>query len=157
MNKKGEGEKVLAVWWILVIVIITIGIVSGVLSVFGRPIDIREAEADILRDKVVDCLVEDGKLNSAKYQNLISGDLDSLLSVCKIDLRDKTEKYEGTEQYALQINKKDFGKVSFFQTCDLDEDVFPRCSEITIYVLDGGKGKFLTIKSAVNKKEKNVK
>ena len=60
-NKRGEGEKLVSIYWFVILIIITLGVVAGTLKVFGEDIDIREAEASLLKDKVVDCLIEKGK------------------------------------------------------------------------------------------------
>ena len=56
-SKKG-GEKVFSIWWFFVLVIVGLGIVSGVIIFFSSAVDIREAEAEILSDKIAECIVK---------------------------------------------------------------------------------------------------
>lgn len=154
MNKKSEGEKVMYIYWFLIIIIISIAVVSAVVHVFGSAIDIREAEASLLKDKAIDCLVNKGELISGNYNALKSGDDSSLLQTCKISLADNTGSYKDSKQYGLKINDKEFGDNGLFDFCGIENsDV--RCDEAVIYVLDFGSEKFLSIKSVVRKKEKN--
>ena len=61
INKKA-GERVLSIYLFIIYIIVAVGIVSGVLLFFSSSLDIRKAEAEILGDKVIDCLVEQGGL-----------------------------------------------------------------------------------------------
>jgi len=159
-NKKAD-ERVLSVYWFVILVIIAVGVVSGVIHVFGANLDIREAEAGLLRDRIVDCLVHQGNLKSEVYNSLESANDESLLQICNIDINDKTAKYKDAEQqYAIKIDFKEFGNQAFFVACDPKKENVPKCIETTIYVLEEGEkieGGFLTIKTAVAKIEKNVK
>lgn len=163
-GKKGD-EKLLSIYWFVILIIITIGIVAGVLHVFGSNVDVRMAEAGLLRDKIVECLVDKGEL----VRNLPDS-----LKECKIDLNDNTEKYKDREQYAVKLELYDenlnfleerkFGNTAFFAVACYDcyeranefNEKAPRGEDVTLYVLDKGKGRFLVIKTAVDKYEKNI-
>ena len=61
-NKKG-GEKLLSVWWIFVLVVIGGAIIIGVLIYYNADINIKEFEADVLAERIVRCLVNNGYLS----------------------------------------------------------------------------------------------
>lgn len=61
MNKKG-AEKVLSVYWFIILLIVTGAIVYMVYSFYGTPYNIREIEKSILMNSVADCLVQKGYL-----------------------------------------------------------------------------------------------
>ena len=60
LNKK--GEKLLSIWWFFVIAVAATGITVGVLVYYSASIDMREAEAELLSEKIFDCVIEDGFL-----------------------------------------------------------------------------------------------
>ncbi len=63
LNKKG-GEKLLSIWWFLVLIIIAAGIVIGTLVFYSSDVDIRAVEADVLSNRIVNCFIERGHLNT---------------------------------------------------------------------------------------------
>lgn len=71
MNKKG-GEKILSVWWFFSLAIIGAGIVVGVLMFYSGDIDVREIEADILAEKILNCINQQGYL----HENFLHKDFD---------------------------------------------------------------------------------
>jgi len=81
MNKKA-GEKVLSIYLFIIYIIVSIGIVSGVLTFYG-PLDVRGVESGILTDKVIDCLVEQGELKEFNLEN------------CGFDFKDNSQIYNG--------------------------------------------------------------
>ena len=56
MNKKGVGESLMFFIFILIMIIVSVGIVSGFYIFFGQGYDFREAEAEILANKFISCL-----------------------------------------------------------------------------------------------------
>ena len=145
MNKKA-GQRILIFYWIIIMIIILIGIVSGVLHIFGSNIDVRRAEAGLLRDNLVSCLIEQGKLKTEIYES------ENLLEKCKIKIND---------EYAIKLKlknekEKKFGKESLFIGCDNLDNKFPRCIQTTIYILKQDKSAYLEITTVVDKNEKNI-
>jgi len=63
INSRG-GERVLSIYWFLIFLVVAIAVVSGVYIFFSKPIDVREAEAGILNDKLINCFIENGKLKN---------------------------------------------------------------------------------------------
>ena len=61
-NKKG-AEKILAVYWFAILVLVSAGVFSMVFS-FQAPYDVRELEASVLTGQVADCLSNQGILDS---------------------------------------------------------------------------------------------
>ena len=144
MNKKA-GQRVLIFYWVIIMIIVLIGIVSGVLHVFSGNIDIRRAEAGLLRDRIVSCLIDKGKFKTEIYES------EDLLNKCKIKI---------SEEHAVQLEidgqKKIFGNENLLETCENSEKNFPRCIKTTIYVLKQNEQAYLKITTAVDKNEKNL-
>ncbi|MFA4953184.1 MAG: hypothetical protein WC584_03105 [Candidatus Pacearchaeota archaeon] len=61
MNKRG-GEKLLSVWWFFVLTVVGVGIVVSVLMFYSAEEDTRSLESEILYNKIVDCVVDNGVL-----------------------------------------------------------------------------------------------
>ena len=61
-NKKG-GEKLLSVWWFFVLTIVGVGIVVSVLMFYSAEEDTRSLESEILYNKIIDCIVDNGFLS----------------------------------------------------------------------------------------------
>ena len=148
MNKKAD-ERVLSIYLFIIYTIVAVGIVSGVL-LFYNPLDVRELEAGILSNKVIDCLVEQGFLDES------IGVLDKdfkLLEKCGFDFIDNSEIY-GDIQYGVKVKLSDFesgeplgeeiraGNQDFFEYCDAEGKKIPKCDKRALYVLNkegGGK------------------
>jgi hypothetical protein len=175
MKNKKADERLLSIYLFIIYTIVSIGVVSGVVLFHGSALDVREVEAGILNDKIIDCLVEEGEL--------INEVLDSEFDVsefCKIKPADNSVAYSGEEQIGVRIRLFDFescvkledevktsctndlmedieiGRTDFFGFCDLEGDKIPKCSEKNVYVLNDGERIVLNVLSAVRKVEKNV-
>ncbi|MDP3026935.1 MAG: hypothetical protein Q8N63_04450 [Nanoarchaeota archaeon] len=156
-NKKG-GERILSIYLFIIYIIVSIGIVSGVIIFYGQPLDVGNLEAEILTDSVINCLVEQGGLKEG-----VLDDSYDLLKDCKFDFRDNTRKYEGDERYAVKVELYDFntnelkktlpiaGDADFLSYCSSEGDKIPRCNEKQVYVLYGQTKFLLKITSAVGK------
>ncbi len=59
MNKIG-GERVLSIYWFIMFVIVAVGLISGIVVFFSNPLDIRQAEGNILVDQVMGCFSNNG-------------------------------------------------------------------------------------------------
>lgn len=67
--KKAE-TKLLAIWWFLVLIIITLGIVMGTSFFTANKLDVREAEAGILIEKVANCVIVNGMVNEKAINSI---------------------------------------------------------------------------------------
>ncbi len=156
-NKKA-GERILSIYLFIIYIIVGVGIVSGVIVFKGSDLDVREIEAGVLSDKVIDCLVEQGKLRT---------DFDSsfdLIRECNFNFKDNTEKYQGEERYGVKVEAFDFnsgvlkqeikaGKTDFLVLCDSEGEKIPKCNIKELYVLKGEEKILLKINSVVGKIE----
>jgi len=62
LNKKADS-KILSIWWFLILIIIATGIVIGVMIFFSSNLDVKSNEADIMANKILDCLIKNGYIN----------------------------------------------------------------------------------------------
>ncbi|HIH52420.1 MAG TPA: hypothetical protein HA284_02695 [Nanoarchaeota archaeon] len=61
INKK--GDKLISVYWFAILVIVAVGIVLMVNTFYGENYDVRSQEAEILAQKVADCIYFGGEFN----------------------------------------------------------------------------------------------
>ena len=80
LKNKKAGEKLLSIWWLFIIAMVGIGIVFGVSMFYSAEIDVRKVEAEILSDKISDCLFEQGIL----IDSLLESDFD-IFQECKLN------------------------------------------------------------------------
>lgn len=148
MNKKAD-ERILSIYLFIIYIVVSIGIVSGVLLVQGSGLDVRKVEAGILADKIIDCLVDQGNLNTA----VLSEDFD-LLSFCGVEFRSDDEEY-GVNIVIEDIEKK-YGRDDYLEFCNLKGTKIPKCETREVYVLNKGVGMVLKVEGVVGKINKNT-
>ncbi len=160
MNKKGD-ERVLSLYWFVMFVIISIGVVSGVYLFFSNQIDVRGAEASILGDRIVGCLVQNGILNEKLLEEMNS---DNFEEKCRLILKDDSlEAYKDKSQFYIEVNAdgKEFavGDGSFKAFCGQEESKrnIPICvDKILIILNEDNEFKEFNILVAVRKVEQNA-
>ncbi len=145
--KNKKGAEYLSVWWIFVLVIISVGIVIGISANNSADIDTKKLESDILITRLVSCVVENGELK----QEFLQDDFD-IFQKCKIseEVINKSGKYYlGYEiKNNGEVVKEDFfGVKSFEVQCKLEDESeaegYPGCVEKKIYVLNKEKEKLI--------------
>jgi hypothetical protein len=63
-NKKGS-DKVLSIYWFVILFIVSTGIFGMVYVYYHAPFNVRGAEGDIMANKIVECISQQGKTSSA--------------------------------------------------------------------------------------------
>lgn len=70
INKRGEvGDQVMLIIFIFLLVLISVGVVSGVLIFFGSEYDFRQVGAEVLNYNIRNCLDKEG-IDSSFFSNL---------------------------------------------------------------------------------------
>ena len=62
MNKYA-GEKILSIWWFFALAVIGGGIVIGVWTFYSADININQVQAEILGERIYNCILEKDSLN----------------------------------------------------------------------------------------------
>ena len=57
----------MSIYWFAILIIVAGAVVAMVSLFYGTPYDVRDAEANIMINKVVNCLSEKGKLNQELF------------------------------------------------------------------------------------------
>jgi len=92
-NKKG-AEKYLSIWWFFCLGIVLVGIVIA-LSRFTLAHDVSGVDANNLADRVLDCVIKNGKLI---FETSELSDQD-ILSLCRIEFRKGRDYFLSLELY----------------------------------------------------------
>lgn len=164
--KNKKGDKIISVYWFAILFIVAAAIVYMVISFYGEPYDIREAEAYALTNKVAGCLSNAGYLEE---RALSAGFKENFIEECNLDFETE-DVYSWKEhgQYYVEINFYDFstnqsiseikkGNEALKMNCGLKGKTFPVCLERSFYTLDREKNQYqINVLSIVRKTEKNV-
>jgi hypothetical protein len=172
-NKKG-GDKIISVYWFAILFIVAAAVVYMVSSFYGAPYDVREAEADILIDKVADCISEGGYLKNNVLSEGFSG---NFMGICSLNF--ETEDYRDWKtvgQYYVELEIFEFNTTSLVLSlqegnselkdfCELKGESLPVCLERSFYLVDNlGNGQTgtqsqyqINVLSVVRKTEKNTR
>ena len=168
-NRKG-ADKVLSMYWFAILILVAGGVVAMVTTFQSYPYDVREVEANLLSDKVVDCISSQGILNQDLFseEGFDENFVNNFLDICGINLNSNYEE----EQYYFEINfynltsldKSLFeiykGNANFKADCEIEEDYkrFATCVEKRFYSVDELNKQYLVdVLSIVAKVDKNVK
>jgi len=161
INSKRGAEKVMSVYWFLILALVAAGVFIMVYNFYNYPYDIREIESNIMTNQIANCISTGGKLNEVVSDSNFSNDF---LEVCNLNL--ETDEWED-EQYYLEVNiegltKIVYGNLNLVSSCgvekEIEEENLAKCSERIFYAIDGGGNDILIkVLSIVRKTEKNVR
>jgi len=173
MNKKADG-KIISIYWFIILVVVAGGVFLMVSLYYSSPYDVRDIEADLLSEKIANCISYQGDLNS----NLISDAgifkeafIDHFLDECDININpvgqwEKPQyyfevnfyKFEDSRAIILNISE---GDINFKSDCEIKDKKYENlvvCSKKEFYTRGFGENVYLIkILSVVRKTEQNVK
>jgi len=149
-SKRGD-ERVLGFYWMIIFVLIAVAIVAATISFYSFPLDVRQGEARILGDKIIDCMSEQGKL--------VDG-INDLEKDCNLNFED--ERYDKNQFYVSVEGYEPFDEddsQDFLAYClEKPSANIPVCYETKFFVLDGEDNiVLLYITVAIRKIEQNAK
>jgi len=104
MDKRGT-DKILSLYWFAILVIIAGGVAGMVYFFYDSPYDVREIEANLMIDRIADCLSSQGRINSEIIQNgnFDSNFKESFLEKCHLNLNvEDAYGWKELEQYYLK-------------------------------------------------------
>ncbi len=146
LKSKVGGEKLLSLWWFFVLVVVGSGIVIGVLIYYNSEIDTRAVESEILAEKIVSCLVNQGEIN----ENFLNNEEFDIFQECGLDknILDSDIFYFNVSLYDFSGKSRRngiyFGLRDFETQCKLEKstksllkssEYYPKCSEKQAYAL----------------------
>ena len=173
LNKQG-GEKIISVYWFVILFIVAAAIVYATSVFYGGPYDVRELEVNILTNKIAGCFSEEGYLNEGFFidDSLNQEFQNNFLEKCNLNF-DTENVYDWNKQgqYYAEVKIHDFylgdkgdqlteisaGNINLKKDCFLEGKGFPVCLERSFYVIDKENNQYeINILSVVRKIEKNV-
>lgn len=183
INDRNAGERLLSIYWFFILMIVGIGIVIGVFIIYSTKLDVRGLESEFLSDRILECLVDNGKLNNEIFDDharLGKQEFEEYLeSICRLNLDDiESEQYyvfvgvydydsckEGDCEKIMERDGKrlelETGNRAYRAFCEMQKEEgkkgSPYCFERMVYVFENNKPGFLKILAGVGKLEKNVK
>jgi hypothetical protein len=178
MNKKGT-DKMLSMYWFVVLTLIAGGIFAMVYSFYGAPYDVRNIESRIFAEKISDCISRNGIIDSeffveGKFNQSMDGNFSNK---CNFNFKVEDEYGEKNEiQYFYEVefytlenteNPKfslHDGNSNWKADCFIKKEndknyvKLVKCTERRFYALnEEGSQYLIKILSVIGKSEKNVK
>lgn len=173
LERNKKGDKLISVYWFIVLVIIATGIVLMVNVFYKSPYDIRELEAEILAQKVADCVYFGGEIDKRLIAptGVFREDFrDNFLKSCSLNFSLNNEFLR--PQYYVEVNfttnerkpKTVFslsgGNKNWISDCPIEVDEKSKlvvCSKKEFFVVDSsGKIYVVNVLSIVGKGDQNV-
>lgn len=165
MDKKGS-DKIISVYWFVILFLVAAGVVYMVSAFYGSPRDVRDLEANLLADKIADCFSQQGFLGQDVFTEEFQNDF---LSKCGITFNTEDEFGWKNDQFYVEAKVIDLSsnsQVALIQSgnfnlkdfCNDKGNNSPICIEKSVYSLDSAKKQYrVKILSIVRKTEKNAK
>jgi len=140
MKFKDKNAKVLSIWWFFVLAVIGGGVVLGVLIYNSVEIEVKQIESDILAERILDCVLDEGFLRE-DFKTF------DVFSECGIDK--EFFKKGGHFYFKIKVNRQEGdlireeiveGDFSLEKDCEIQETLkreqkhFPRCVRKKQYV-----------------------
>lgn len=164
MNKR--GDKIISVYWFVILFIVAASIVYMVNAFYGKPYDVREIEADILTSKIARCISEAGYIKEGVLEESFK---ENFMDICELNFqvediygwREQEQYYLMLEFFKLnqmeEIFSSEYGNKNLKDFCGFDEKNFPVCLERSFYSLDKNGDQYkINLVSVVRKTDKNV-
>jgi hypothetical protein len=173
-NKRGT-DKMLSVYWFLILFISAAAIVYMVAVFYGHPYDVRELEANILANKIADCVSRGGELVPELFDNDSWADLyggkNNFWDYCGITLAvEDPQVWKDPQYYAeariynmneVEVFGRMTGNLNLLSSCELQQDEeherLAKCVEKRFYSVGQGEQYLIKVLSVVRKTEKNVR
>ena len=164
-NKKAT-DKIVSIYWFAILFIVAAAVVYMTIIFYGSPYDTREIEADILTNKIANCLSQKGYLNEAALDGNFQN---NFFEQCSLNFNTE-DVYDWKEQgqYYTKIDVSNFsssnilssfdaGNINLKEFCNQGKNS-PICIERSFYSIDKQNNQYkINILSIVRKTEKNVK
>lgn len=163
-NRRGT-DKIISVYWFAILFLVAVAIVYVVAVFYGKPYDVRNTEADLLIDKITNCVSQGGYLS----ENWKTFNNDNFLQECQITLNTENSFDWSNDQYYLEVNFSDFnnpetslkevyaGNLNLKSFCYSEGDQLPVCLDRSFYSIDPDNKQYrINVLAVVRKTEKNV-
>jgi len=159
IKNKRAGEEIYSLVWFSVWIVVWLVVIIGVLKFYSLNIDVKQVEADILSEKILDCINENGVL----IDDFFKEDFGELGIFNKCGLNQEIMKEDFYFKIVLDTTPKKIisgGNPGFEAMCGQKGENVPKCvpKKENILYDDGTGAKPIKIEvlTASNQKGKNV-
>ena len=176
MDKRAT-DKILSIYWFAILIIVAGGVFVIINMFYNSPYDVREVEANLLINKVADCLSTQGEISNLKVLDAGGNFLlnrDNFLEICHLNFKVEDEfEWRSSPQYYLgltifkvsDVNNPvldiEVGNTNYKADCQIQDDKeyekLVKCVDRGLYASGQGEQYLIKISSIVRKSEKNVK
>jgi hypothetical protein len=178
MNKRGT-DKILSIYWFVVLTIIAGGVFAMVYVFYGSPYDVRGIESGILAERVADCISRNGVMDSSLFSGKdFNKEINNTFpKKCNFNFNvedgymhpEETQYFYKVEFYTLKDSANPAfsfynGNNNWETDCFVkkanskDYSRLAKCTEKRFYALSsGGEQYLIKILSVIGKSEKNVR
>ena len=102
LNKRG-GDKIISVYWFVVLFIVAGAVVYMAASFYGKPYDVRGIEASIMINNIADCISEGGNIKEGVLDN------ENFLESCNLNFEVEDYKdWKEKGQYYVEVEISEF-------------------------------------------------
>lgn len=144
MNKKG-GEKILSIWWFFILAVVGGIIAFSIIVFYSAKFDVRNSETEILYNRIIDCISENGFLKPEVLQENFD-----IFSECDFN-KDSFEKEKNVFYFKIEFLRKKIETENVLD-CTLslagqEAKHYPKCMEKTekLSYLDGKEIKTIEV------------
>ncbi len=165
------GDKILSVYWFVILILVAGGLFGMVYVFYGTPYDIRELETKLMIDKIADCVSYAGRINLNLISQGTFNENFNLSTNCNLVFN--SEEW-AEEQYYAEVNfykidnlnnalfKISDGNNNLLTSCEIQQDKeysrLAKCQRGSFYSIDNSNNQYIIkILASVRKAEKNVK
>ncbi len=115
MKSKKGGEKILFLYWFVIMTMVVVAFVIAVSMFYSSKLDVRSVEAEVLNDKVADCLIKSGFVEDWIFSRIFpvgeknKREFESeFFDNCRLNFEDINEFYQDERQYYVEVKVYDF-------------------------------------------------
>jgi len=112
IRSKTGAEKFLSTYWFLILILVAGGVSAMVYLFYQHPYDVRKIEADIMINKISECLSDGGKFKIEILEN--EGLKNNFLDICSLNFNAEGELKN--EEYYIEV--------ALYKPDNLNEGVF---------------------------------
>jgi len=178
MNNKRGTDKILSIYWFVVLTLVAGGIFAMVYVFYGPPYDVRDIESEIFAERIADCISKQGIIDSNFFtKDGFNKDIGNTFTQrCNFNFnveegytKDEIQYFYKVEFYILKdLTNPSFsffdGNSNWESECfiqkknDKNYVRLAKCTEKRFYALsEDGNQYLIKILSVIGKSEKNVK
>lgn len=171
--KNKRADKILSIYWFAVLILVAGGVFGMVYVYYGTPYDVRGIEANILIDRIADCISYAGRINANFISNSqgVKKTGTEFLKECHLNFKsnewDDEQYYTEVSIYKLEdmgapVLNINAGDNKWLSSCELQQDNekerLAQCVKKDFYSLDDANNQYIIkILAVARKTEKNVK